>query len=159
LWPNRRRGKRKGVRDRGERKATGSGKNKLVTKKRITHNAPRFSAQPRSVCATEKSQIENLAREVPGEVKQIVPDALSTGRFCGDPDWPVLRCPPRPGNSATTANIELVQTSSNTYLKLTSLPSRDEFGQGEARSVLTRSKPTKLSVLVGWAFQMGAQTL
>jgi hypothetical protein len=43
--------------------------------------------------------------------------------------------------------------SSDTYLKLASLPRGDEFGQGEARSVLTRSKPTKLSVLVGWSFQ------
>jgi hypothetical protein len=73
-------GKGKGVRDRGGRKATGSGKNKLVTRKRITHIAPILCSGALSVC-NRKNQIENLARELPGEVKQIVPDALSTGRF------------------------------------------------------------------------------
>ena len=78
-WPR----EKEGVRHRVRRKATGSGKNKLVTKKRITHQCASILCPREPSVRNRKSQIENLAREVPGEVKQIV---LDHGF-----NWPVLR--------------------------------------------------------------------
>jgi len=53
-------------------------------KKNHAQRAPILCSGAPSVC-NRKSQIENLAREVPGEVKQIVLDHAF--------NWPVLKCP------------------------------------------------------------------
>src|SRR6266542_1854372 len=64
-------------------------------RKKESHTMRIDSQLRRAQRAQQKKSDRNVARDVPGEVKQIVPDALSTGRFSGVPDWPVLRCPPR----------------------------------------------------------------
>ena len=68
-------------------------------KKNHAQRAPILCSGAPSVC-NRKSQIENLAREVPGEVKQIVLDHAF--------NWPVLKCPRLAGFEVSPEGIRSV---------------------------------------------------
>jgi len=77
----------------GSAAASRPAERQLVTKKRITHNSPRFSAQARSVCATEKVRSKILPERFLVRYNKLSRmrfqlagfEVSPTGRFCGVP--------------------------------------------------------------------------